>query len=133
MLSAAFGIQPDDLHASVCNIFTSTDREVQTVVENWLISYSIMRKQYLSFVVNRRKLIDSLFLWLLVHTMRQHINVLHVLGVLTSRHSDITILTDASLVLILNCCLVTKYMTREEIQKGDDEYTEWLCDPCQCL
>ncbi len=132
-LSVAFGIQPDDLHVCVCNMFTSMDREVQTAVENWLISYSIMRKQYLHFVVNRRKPIDGLFLWLSVHTMRQHINVLHASGIWTLRCSDITILTDASLALILNCCLVTKYMTREEIQKRDDEYTEQLCDPHQCL
>ena len=132
-LSPAFGIQPDDLCVHVHDMFTSMDREVQTVVENWLISYSIMRKQYLCFVVNRRKPIDGLFLWLSVHTMRQHINVLHASGVWTSRCSDITILTDASLVLILNCCLVTKLMTREEIQKRDDEYTEQVCDPHQCL
>ncbi len=132
-LSLAFEIQPDDLHVCVHDMFTSTDREVQTVEENWLISYGITRKQYLCFVVNRRKPIDGLFLWLLVHTMRQHINVLHASGVWTSRCSDITVLTDASLVLILNCCLVMKCMTREEIQKRDDEYTEQLCDPYQCL
>ncbi len=104
----AFGIQPDDLCVCVHDMFTSTDREVQTVVENWLISYGIMRKQYLHFVVNRRKPINGLFLWLLVHTMRQHINVLYVLGIWISRCSDITIITDTSLVLMLNCCLVTK-------------------------
>ncbi len=65
--------------------------------------------------------------------MKQHLNVLHTSGIWTSRHSDITVLTDASVVLILNCCLVTKWMSRDEILKRDDEYTEQLCDPHQCL
>ena len=114
-------------------MLASVDREVQTAIESWLISYGITWKQYLCFVVNRRKPIDGLFLWLSVHTMKQHLNVLHASGIWTSRCSDITVLTDASVVLILNCCLVTKQMSREEIQKRDDEYTEQLCDPHQCL
>ncbi len=127
VLSVAFDIQPDDLH--VYDMLASTDREVQTAVESWLMSYGIMRKQYLHFIVNRRKPIDGLFLWLSVHTMRQHVNILHTSGIWTLRCSDITALTDASVVLILNYCLVTKRMTREKIQKRDDVYTKQLCDP----
>ena len=114
-------------------MLASVDREVQTAVESWLISYSITRKQYLCFMVNKRKPIDGLFLWLSIYTMKQHLNVLHVSGIWTSRCRDITVLTDASVVLILNCCLVTRQMSRDEILKRDDEYTEQLCDPCQCL
>ncbi len=43
-------------------MLASVDREVQIAIESWLISYGITRKQYLHFVVNRRKPIDGLFL-----------------------------------------------------------------------
>ncbi len=40
-------------------------------------------------------------------------------------------LTDATVVLILNCCLATQKMSREAIKKtADDEYTMPLHDPC---
>ena len=44
VLSAAFQIQPDDLHICVHDMLASMDREVQTAVESWLMSYGITRK-----------------------------------------------------------------------------------------
>ncbi len=43
-VSAALEIDSDDLCLHVCDMLTSTDREVQTAVEGWLISYGITRK-----------------------------------------------------------------------------------------
>ncbi len=83
-----------------------------------------MKKQYLRHVVNRYHSIDGLFLWLSVNVAKRYLNILHVSGVWTSHRSDVTMLTDATVVLVLNCCLATQCMTREEIKKSvDDEYT----------
>ncbi len=94
------------------------------------MNYGLSKKQYLQFVVNRRKLIDGLFLWLADHVARRHVNVIHASGIWTSSRSDIMVLTDASIVLILNCVLYTKQMSWEAIKKCDNEYTATLCDPC---
>ncbi len=80
--------------------------------------------------MNRHHAIDSLFLWLSVNITRRHLNILHISGVWTSHRSDVTVLTDAMVVLVLNCCLATQHMTRKEIKKSvDDEYTMPLRDP----
>ncbi len=108
---------------------TSDDREAQIAIENWLISYGITRKQYLCFVVNRCKPIDGLFVWLVVYATRNHLNILHTSGVWTSRRNDITVLMDASVVLVVNCALFTPKMSHNAIKKCDDKYVELLCDP----
>ncbi len=94
------------------------------------MNYGIMKKQYLRNVVNRSHTINGLFLWLSVNVTKKHLNILHISGVWTSCRSDITVLTDATVVLVLNCCLATQHMTRDEIKKSvDDEYTMPLRDP----
>ena len=128
-VSGAFGINPDTLRIFVRDQVTSDNREAQIAIENWLISYGITKKQYLHFVVNRCKPIDGLFVWLAVHATRNHLNILHASSVWTSRRSDITVLTDASVVLVVNCTLYTPKMSHNAIKKHDDEYVELLCDP----
>ncbi len=128
-VSGTFGIDLDALRILMRDQVTSNDREVQIAIENWLISYGITKKQYLCFVVNRCKPIDGLFVWLVVHTTRNHLNILHASGVWTSRRSDITVLMDASVILVVNCTLHTPKMSHEAIKKCNDEYVELLCDP----
>ena len=86
-------------------------------------------KQYLHFVANRRKPIDGLFLSLMVHALKQHVNILYMGRIWTSQRSDITVLTDATIILVLGCYLSTKKMTWEEIKKSDPDYITPLHDP----
>ena len=126
----ALGTDLDDLWLQVWDLVTGNDCEIQIAVENWLMNYGLSKKQYLQFIVNRIKLIDRLFLWLAIHMAGRHLNVIHTSRIWTSHRSDIMVLTDASVVLILNCVLYTKQMTQEAIKKHDNEYTATLCDPC---
>ncbi len=126
----ALGINPDVLRTLVRDKVLEPDCEIQTAVENWLICYGITKKQYLNFIINRHKPIDGLFVWLVVHATKSHLNILHASGVWTSCHSNITVLTDASsIVLVVNCTLHIGKMTREAIKKHNDKFVEMLCDP----
>ncbi len=113
----ALGINLDVLRTLVRDQVLKHDHEIQTAVENWFICYGITKKQYLHFIINRHKPIDGLFVWLAVHATKSHLNILHTSGVWTSCHSDITVLTDASIVLVMNCTLHVGKMTREAIIK----------------
>ena len=111
LLSAAFGEDVDDLWIQVRDAILGSDHEIQVAIEQWLMSYGLLWKQYLHFVVNHHCPIDGLFLWIAVHLHRQHINIMHVLGVWTSRWSDIMVLMDATIILVLNCYLSTYKMS----------------------
>ncbi len=54
---------------------------------------------------------DGWFLWLAVQVVRQHMNLIHTSGIWTSHHSEMTVLTDASIIMIIRCFLVTPKMT----------------------
>ena len=132
-LSGLFDMQPDDLHLRVGNLIARDDREIQSVISTWLDHLGLSRKQYLRRVVNTSKDIDGLFLWLVLREVQQHINLVHSDGVWTSHKSDITVLTDASIVLVLDCFLHTRKMSRLAVEKADPDYTTLLCDPKKTL
>ncbi len=129
VVALALGMKPEILCLCVQDVVVCNDQEIQVAVESWLMNYSITKKQYLCFIVNCRKLVDGLFVWLSVHVMQQHVNILHASGVWTSWRSDITVLTDASVVLILNCCLYTQKMSCTPVKDADPEYMPLLHDP----
>ncbi len=87
-LAIAFGIDQDELWLRVRDAVVVDDHEIQTGVEGWLRAYAISRKQYLHYVVNHRWPADGLFVWLAVRVMHQHLNLLHVSGIWTSRKSE---------------------------------------------
>ncbi len=80
-VALALGMEPEILHLHVQDTVVCNDQEIQVAVESWLINYGITKKQYLCFVVNHRKPVDRLFVWLSVHVMQQHVNILHASGV----------------------------------------------------
>ncbi len=128
-LSAALGVDADDLWIQVRDAVLGSDCEIQVAIKQWLMSYGLSQKQYLHFVVNHHHPIHSLFLWIVVHLHHQHINIMHVSGVWTSQRSDITVLMDATIILVLNCCLSTCKISREAIKSADDTYMQCFCDP----
>ncbi len=118
------GQDPNTLRLLVHDVVQGNDRDIQTAVKGWLMNYGITKKQYLRNIVNRHHAIDSLSLWLSVNVAKKYLNILHVSGVWTSHRSGITVLTDATMVLLLNYCLATHHMTRDEIKKSVyDKYT----------
>ncbi len=68
-----------------------------------------------------------------VYALCKHLNILHVSGIWTSQHSNIMVLTDAIVVLIINCYLSSGEMSHEAIKKQDNIYTDQLHDPRQDL
>ncbi len=71
---------------------------------------------------------DRLFLWLAVWVVRQHVNLIHASGIWTSCQSEITVLTDASIIIIIECFLVTPKMTHE-VDTEDSTYVRLFSDP----
>ncbi len=82
-----------------------SDRSIQSVIEQWLSEIGMSCRQYLQRVVNKHTPIDGLFLWLSVFMSGCHINIVHVGGIWTSRLSEICVLTDTCIMLILKCFL----------------------------
>ena len=89
----------------------------------------ITRKEYLCQIVNRKSVADGLFLWLSVHACQQHLNVLHLRGIWTSRRSEIVVLTDAMITLVVGCFLLSPKMECFSV-KDDSFYIKPLHDPC---
>ncbi len=79
-------------------------------------------------MVNRRCPVDGLFLWLAVWVAKQYVNLIHASGIWTLCHSEITVLTDASIIMIIRCFLVTPKMTCE-VDTEDTTYVKLFSDP----
>ena len=79
-------------------------------------------------MVNRRHPVDGLFLWLAVWVVRQHMNLIHASGIWMSCYSEITVLTDASIIMIIGCFLVTPKMTCE-VDTEDSTYVRLFSNP----
>ncbi len=107
------------------------DRELQTIIEHWLMNHGVTRKEYLRRIVNRRAIPDGLFVWLACWAKHQHLNIVHSNGVWSSRKSEITVLTDATIMLIVNCFLLSLAMQWCNAMKEDPLYIQPLCDPCE--
>ena len=109
-------------------MFLQDDRAVQVTIEQWLMDQSVTHKEYLCCIVNRKSVVDGLFLWLSVHACQQHLNVLHPRGIWTSRRSEIVVLTDATITLVVGCFLQTLKMECFSV-KDDSFYIKPLHDP----
>ncbi len=128
LLLRCFNIGQDNLQIQVRDMISLDDKEVQTAVAGWLEKYGLTHKEYLHYVVNRRCPVDGLFLWLAVRVARQHVNLIHASVIWTSHHSEITVLTDASIIMIIGCFLVTPKMTCE-VDTEDTTYIKLFSDP----
>ncbi len=124
-----FGLPVEELRLKVHNVFNLDDRAIQTTNEKWLMDHGIMCKEYLRRVVNRYTIVDRLFLWLSVHASQQYINVLHPGGIWTSRWSEIMVLTDATITLVVNCFLLSPKIEQFSVQ-DDSSFIKPLSDPC---
>ena len=127
-LTIALGIEPDELCLQVWDLINTDDHEIQITVAGWLDKYGMTRKEYLRYVVNRRCPVDGLLLWLTVRAAKQHVNLIHTSRIWTSRHSEITVLTDASILMIIGCFLVTSKIEQLLI-KDDPMYAKMFSNP----
>ncbi len=121
-------LSEEDLRLRVRDVFLQDDRAVQVPIEQWLMNQGIMCKEYLCRIVNRKSVVDGLFLWLLVHACRQHLNVLHPRGIWTSKRSEIMVLTDATITLVVGCFLLSPKMECFSA-KDNSFYIKPLHDP----
>ncbi len=96
-------------------------------IEQWLMDKGVTCKEYLYWIVNRKSVVDSLFLWLSVHACQQHMNILHPGGIWTYRSSEVVVLTDAIVTLIVGCFLLTLKMECFSV-KDDSFYIKPLYD-----
>ena len=112
----------------VHDVFHLDDRALQTTIKKWLMDHSITHKEYLRWIVNRCAIVDRLFLWLSVHASQQHINVVHPGGIWTLRQSEIVVLTDATITLVVNCFLLSPKMECFSVQ-DDSFFIKPLSDP----
>ncbi len=110
-------------------MFLQDDRAVQVPIEQWLMNQGVMRKEYLHHIVNRKSVVDGLFLWLSVHACQQHLNVLHPREIWTSRRSEIVVLMDATITLVVGCFLLSLKMECFSA-KDDSFYIKPLHDLC---
>ncbi len=92
------------------------------------MQHGITRKEYLWQVVNRNVPTDGLFVWLSIHVWAQHINIIHPGGIWSSRLSEVPVLTDATVILVLHCFLTSLKMTLSD-KKEDSFYVMPLLDP----
>ena len=97
-------------------------------IEQWLMDKGVTHKEYLCWIVNRKSVVDGLFVWLSVHACQQHMNVLHPGGIWTSRSSEVMVLTDATVTLVVGCFLLTPKMECFSV-KDDSFYIKPLHDP----
>ena len=67
-------------------------------------------------------------MWLSVHARAQHINIIHLGGIWSSRLLEVPVLTDAAVVLVLRCFLTSPKMTFGD-KKEDSFYIMPLPDP----
>ncbi len=78
--------------------------------------------------MHRCTIIDGLFLWLSVHTCQQHINIVYPGGIWTLRQSEIVVLTNATITLVVNCFLLSLKMEQFSVQ-DDSFFIKPLSDP----
>ncbi len=130
-LAKAFGCS-EDLCLSVRDVFSRDDKVIQVVIDNWLMCHTITRRQYIRQIVNLKWPVDGLFPWLAVHGRQQHINIMHAAGIWTSCHSELVIMTDATIMLVLRCFLVTLPMAIAPTPKVENtavDYISMFVDP----
>ena len=85
-------------------------------------------------VVNRKSAVDSLFAYLISAVSQDsHLNVLHTTGIWTTRRSEITVLTDPTIVYIVQCFLATPVMhlAIDKNKSSDSEYVTLFAVPAE--
>ncbi len=107
----------DDLWKGVRDLVFESHNEVAEVVDQWLLTAAVSRKQYLSCVVNRDSVIDGLFVWLAARWRGVHLNIVHATGIWITRQSDIVVMMDTKLVFIMPCFLSTCALQLQEVNK----------------
>ena len=110
-MANAFHTTEDELRLKVRNLLYETHNETAKVCDEWLLCAGISCKQYLSRVVNRGAAIDGLFNWFATCSQNQHLNIVHVAGIWTTRASEMIVMMDAALIFIIRCFLLTRKMS----------------------
>ena len=74
--------------------------------------------------------VDGLFPWLAIQGTGWHINIMHAGGIWTSRHSELVVMTNATIVLMLGCFLVTQpIVCGQPVKEDNDIYIKPFADP----
>ncbi len=96
------------------------------MIDDWLMCHSITRKQYIRQIMNLKWPVDGLFLWLAVHGRQQHINIMHTTDIWTSCCSELVIMTDATILLVLCCILLTSPMVITPVMKDENPAANFI-------
>ncbi len=108
--------------------------EVSKVIDSWLLATNTSHAQYMMKVVNCKSAVDGLFLWLSAVSQSCHINLLHAGGLWTTRESETVVMTDPTIVYILQCFLSTPAMHLSTLDKNnsmDSEYVAPFFNPLE--
>ena len=135
-LARAFGCSEEDVCLSVRDVFSRDDKVIQVVIDDWLMCHVITRRQYIRQIVNLKWPVDGLFPWLAVHGRQQHINIMHAAGIWTSHCSELVIMTDATIMLVLHCFLVTLPMAvapTPKVENAAVDFISMFVDPKEVI
>ncbi len=100
------------------------------VIDEWLFTAGITRKQYLSQVINRGSSIDGLFVWLAAVHMGCHLNIIHGAGIWMTRASETVVMTDCAIVFIIHCFMSTPSMhltAAKDSPQDSDSDSDFMC------
>ena len=128
-LCCALEVDKDKLHLDVKNILHESHTEVAAVVDQWLLEMGTSWAQYLTKVVNCKSSVDGLFAWLAAVLQETHLNIIHAKGIWTTWCSDITVLTDPTVVYVVRCFITTPAMHLSDPAKSKDSESdpEYVC------
>ena len=126
VLCHAFEVDKDHLHLDVKKVLHESYTEVAVVVDEWLLHTGATHPQYLTKVVNCKSAIDSLFAWLATVSQGVHLNIIHTRGIWTSHRSDITVMSDPTIVYVLRCFVSTPAMHLIDPDKDQSSNPEYV-------
>ncbi len=121
------------MHLTVHDLLYEMHNKTVEVCDEWIMRADVLRKQYLSRVVNRGLAINGLYVWLAAHSQNHHLNIIHTGGIWTTRASEMVVMMDAALVFIIRCFLSTTTMkpTLDHDVSTDSEFLHPFCHPGQ--
>ncbi len=98
--------------------------EIAETIDSWLLCTKTSRAQYMTKVVNRKSVVDGLFTWMAAVSQNCHLNILYMTGIWTTRCSEITVLTDPTVVYIVCCFLAmpAMWLVLDKDKSTDSEY-----------
>ncbi len=125
-LCHAFEVEEDHLSLEVKCVLNESHTEVAMVVDEWLIQTGTLHSQYLTKVVNHKSAIDGLFAWVAAVLQGVHLNIIHATGIWISWKSDITVLTDPTIVYVLRCFISAPAMHLQDPEKDESSDLDYV-------